>query len=191
MHSLIILCFNLYSKYHQKWQNDKPSIVVIIRANVLSNKGIQFTDPYLKNIRSRDDLTRSQILIHKLQQKFGKKYPIKPFYGNISIAETSRLFANAVAVVGTAGAGFSNLIFTSPSTVAIFVISKKGLEYDLYQHKNTLPTYQHLGVALKIGLTPRMVIAENLKDDSVYPYEIVVNELAQCLVALNRFSPKH
>ena len=163
--------------------NNRNNIVVIIRANVISHKGEQFTDDVLKNIRSHDDMLRSEILIQKLKTRFGDKYPIKRFYGNITLMETSKLFASAIAVIGRSGAGFSNLIFAEPSTVVMMVIANRVLEYCVYQNKNILSSSQHIGLALKLGMIPRMIIAENLagNDGASYPYATVVNELESVL----------
>eukprot|EP00942_MAST-04A_sp_MAST-4A-sp1_P012850 g12850.t1 len=163
--------------------NNRNNIVVIIRANVISHKGEQFTDDVLKNMRSHDDMLRSEILIQKLKTRFGDKYPIKRFYGNITLMETSKLFASAIAVIGRSGAGFSNLIFAEPSTVVMMVIANRVLEYCVYQNKNILSSSQHIGLALKLGMIPRMIIAENLagNDGASYPYATVVNELESVL----------
>ena len=70
-----------------------------------------------------------------------------------------------------------------PSTVVMMVIAKRVLEYCVYQNKNILSSSQHIGLALKLGMIPRMIIAENLagNDGASYPYATVVNELESVL----------
>ncbi len=159
----------------------KGYIVVIIRAHVRSDIGRKFTDDRLHNMRSHDDIAMSEKLIEKIKKKFGNKYAVKTFFGNITMIETSQLFASAIAVIGATGAGFSNLIFARPSTVVLIVISKEILEYITSQNKNVLSSHIHTGVALKLGMTPRMIIAENLIDEKYYPFEIIINELEKRL----------
>ena len=97
--------------------------------------------------------------------------------------ETSRLFASAVAVVGACGAGFGNLVFAQPPVLVLIIMTKNIVEHLLsHSNKDFSLSHTHTGVALKLGMTPRMIIIENLIDDKYYPYEIIVTELEKRLL---------
>ena len=50
-----------------------------------------------------------------------------------------------------------------------------------HSNKDFSLSHTHTGVALKLGMTPRLIIVENFADDKYYPYDIIVTELEKRL----------
>ena len=87
-----------------------------------------------------------------------------------------------VAVVGACGAGFGNLVFAQPPVLVLIIMTKNIVEHLLsHSNKDFSLSHTHTGVALKLGMTPRLIIVENFADDKYYPYDIIVTELEKRL----------
>ena len=118
------------------------------------------------------DAEISTHLMRTLENNLPVDVAVIPFYGNISMQETGALFQNADAVVGASGAGFANLVFSRPSTTVITYISRAFFEFNYLDHAmRAFPEGSHTGMALKLGMRPRLVIVENLERG--FPFEEV------------------
>jgi hypothetical protein len=143
-------------------------VVVIVRKNEKAAKGDVLTSTEVDAMRT-GDAEISTHLMRTLENILPVDVAVIPFYGNISMQETGALFQNADAVVGASGAGFANLVFSRPSTTVITYISRAFFEFST--HMRAFPEGSHTGMALKLGMRPRLVIVENLERG--FPFEEV------------------